>query len=316
MDGRLGDDDLVFLTIMSIILSIVFRWNDAVAFLFASLAIWRFFFTPPFDTRYYRLPPKAPYGLFETISNITTKNIITFFSRVHEKVKCNVAILNFPVPRCTYTVLVVDADLTREILTDKTTIKAEGIVKTFERVTDGVSQFFTCNGPRFYHARKAMAPAFSTSQIHRMHDTIVQKTDEWIQKRFQPMVNQGLAIDITHEMIELTLTVILEAAFEYTMSDKERETLLTCLDVTLREYIFSNPIKNLFGYLFPSRWIARRKAKELMALTKNIIRAYRKNPQPIKGTVIDTIVRNPNYCNDNERAADMIDLIVAGHETR
>lgn len=315
-DDELHDDDFVFLTIIAIGVAVALQWVYAASLFSSGLLLWAIFFKPPFDTKQYRLPPRAPFGFFETIRNITTKEIITFFSRVHQSVHCNVALLNFPVPQCTYTVLAVDADLTREILTDKTTIKAEGITKSFERVTDGVSQFFTSNGHRFYHARKAMAPAFSNSQIGRMNSVIIKKTEEWIRLRLDPMVESGESIDITHEMVELTLSVILDAAFEYSMTAKERETLLTCLDVTLREFVFSNPIKNSLGILFPSTRRARRKAKELMALTRNVIRSYHKNPNPTRGTIIDTIVRNPNYSNDDERAADMINLIVAGHETR
>ncbi|KAG7342346.1 cytochrome P450 [Nitzschia inconspicua] len=313
--GGLHDEDFVFLTVFAIGVSLAFQWIEPAAIGATLLLVWRLFFKPPFDTKQYRLPPRAPFGLIETIQNITTKQIITFFLRVHQKVNCNVALLNFPVPKCNYTVLVVDADLTRDILNDKSTIKAEGIVKTFERVTDGESQFFTNNGARFYHARKAIAPAFSNSQINRMNGVTREKTEEWIQLRLEPMAANGEPIDIIHEMVELTLTIIMDAAFEYTLTKEERENLLTSLDITLREFIFSNPIKTTFGFLFPSVLRARRKAKELMDLANNIIRAYRKNPNPTPGTVIDMIVRNPNYRNDNERAADIIVLIIGGHET-
>jgi cytochrome P450 len=100
------------------------------------------------------------------------------------------------------------------------------------------------------------------------------------------------------------------------MSAQERETLLTCLGVNMREYIFPNPMKNMIGHPCPSRWTARRKPKELMVLTKNTIREYRKNAHPNKGTVIESIVHKCNYRNEDKRVADMINLIVAGHDTR
>jgi cytochrome P450 len=316
IDNKLRDGDYIFVTTFATLVAVALQWTGVAAILATSLLFWAIYFKPPFDTRCYRLPPRAPFGLLETIRNFTTKDIVTFLPRAHQSVNGDVALLKFPVPGCKYTALVVDADLTREILTDKTTTKAEGIVKSFERVTDGTSQFFTSNGPRFYHARKAMAPAFSNTHIQRMNETILEKTEEWIEKRLEPMAASGEPIDIQHEMVELTLSVILQAAFEYTMTPKERETLLTSLDVTMREFIFPNPIKSALGFLFPSVWRARRKAKDLMTLAKNMLQAYRKNPNSTRGTVIDSIVRNTKYENDDERAADLIDLIVAGHETR
>jgi cytochrome P450 len=55
-----------------------------------------------------------------------------------------------------------------------------------------------------------MAPAFPTIHISRMHVCVVRKTEEWIQKRLEPMAYHGQAIDITHEMGELTVTVVME----------------------------------------------------------------------------------------------------------
>lgn len=311
MEG-LNDDDFVLTTAPAIILAVVFEWMEVAVVGTVALAIWRIYFKPPFDTKIYRLPPRAPFGFLETVKNITTRDIIAFFPRVHRSVKGGkVARLNFFVPGCSYAFLLVDTELSREILQDKTTIKAEGIAKTFDRITDGVSI-----GPRYYHARKAMAPAFADNQVRRMNQTVAKKTDEWIETFLEPRAAKGEDIDIAHAMIDLTFEIIMEAAFEYKMPTHEKETLLDCLDTTLKEFIFSNPLKQIFGAFVPSVRDAHRKAKLLMDIVDNIIRAYRKNPNPTPGTVIDLIMKNPNYNNDRERAADMVSLIVAGHDTR
>jgi cytochrome P450 len=96
-----------------------------------------------------------------------------------------------------------------------------------------------------------MAPAFSTIYISRMRACVVRKTEEWIKKRLEPIAYHGQAIDITHEILELTLTVIMETAFQYTMSAQERELPLTCLDMNMREYIFPNPMKGMIDTSVP-----------------------------------------------------------------
>jgi cytochrome P450 len=279
------------------------------------LIVWIFYWKPPFDTAHYKLPTKSPHGVLETIRIISGDDITYFFPKLHRQLNTNYCRIAFPVPGCPYTFSIVDSDLTREILNDPLTIKARGLVKPFEKVTCGNTQFFTSNGHRFYHARKAMAPAFANNQIKRMNDVTVKKCKEWMDQRLEPLVKHGEIIDINQEMVDLALSIILEAAFEYDMSVKERNVLLHAVHVTLREFVFAHPIKMVFGFLFPGVWDANRRAKELMQIASNIMAAYRKNPNPTKGTVIDLIMSNPHYNNDGERAADVIDLIVAGHET-
>jgi cytochrome P450 len=43
--------------------------------------------------------------------------------------------------------------------------------------------------------------------------------------------------------------------------------------------------------------------------------AYKALKNPIKGTVIDCIVNNPNYKDNRERIADILILLLAGHDT-
>ena len=173
--GVMEDEDYVFTSIIAIALAVSFDYNEIGMALFAVLMVWTFLFKPPFSTKRFRLPPKAPFGLVETITKITTDDVTWFFLRVHDRVKSNVCRINFPLPGCPYTCSISDVDLAREILTDKTTVKAESLVKPFERVTAGVSQFFTSNGHRFHHARKAIAPAFSNKHIVRMNEVTIAK---------------------------------------------------------------------------------------------------------------------------------------------
>jgi cytochrome P450 len=312
----LHDDDLVFTAVVATSVAIIFEWTVVATMGMIGLGLWSIYFKPPFDTRWYRLPAQSPMGVFETMRIITSDGIVSFFPKLHQQVlKTRYCRLRFPVPGCPYTISIVDTDLTRDILNDPTTIKAEGLVKPFERVTCGKSQFFTSNGHRFHHARKAMAPAFANKHLARMNEVTMAKCKQWMNQRLDSFASRGEIIDINEEMVDLALSIILEAAFEYDMSPKERRVLLHAVHVTLREFVFAHPFKVMFGFLFPSVWHATGRARELMQIANNIMTSYRKNPRPTKGTVIDLIMSNPNYNDDGERAADVIDLIIAGHET-
>ena len=263
----------------------------------------------------YRLPPLAPRSFIDSIKAATTGQLPFYLKDVCQEMG-RVCRIKFMTPFA-QVYITADPDISRAVLTDPTSLKSPRL-KNFNQVTAGTTQFFTSNGYRYYHARKAMAPAFANNHIKRMDKVTVQKTEEWIQTRLESMVAREETIDINKEMVDLTLDVILEAAFEYNMSPTEKQHLMECLHITLKEFVFPNPLKMTFWFLCPSIWKARSKAKQLMSIAHNIIRSHRSKKDSTgitKGTVLDLIINNPNYNDDNERAADVIDLIVAGHET-
>lgn len=281
----------------------------------------------------YPLPPKAPISFWDTMKCIVTDDIVWFFPRLYRQMatdsgssssnsKNNIdddgvvcCRLNFYVPGATCVGCVFDVDLVRQILSDSTTIKASALVEPFNRCTAGTTQFFTSNGWRYFHARKAMAPAFANAQIRRMDQVTIEKTDQWISKRLERLVDRNEEIDMLAEMSDLTLDIILEAAFEYRMTAEERVELMECVSIVLREFVFSNPLKILFGRFVPSVRRADQKAQRLMGIAKRIMQHYRQMDHPTPKTVLDLIMNNSNYSNDDERAADVVDLIIAGHET-
>ena len=261
----------------------------------------------------YQLPPMAPNSFLDSLKQTTGGTIHWFFLEVTRNMGrlCRLA---FVVPGKTVFVSS-DVELNRQILMDQDTTKSPTL-KKFNKITAGTTQFFTSNGHRFYHARKAMAPAFANNHIKRMDKVTIAKTEVWIENRLQGFVERQEEIDINKEMVDLTLSVILEAAFEYDMSPDEQAQLMDCVFTTLKTFIFPNPFKMAVWFLFPSIWEAHQKARDLMQIARNIMEDYRQNETTkTKGTVIDLIMNNPNYNNDDERAADVVDIIIAGHET-
>ncbi|KAG7363512.1 cytochrome P450 [Nitzschia inconspicua] len=205
----------------------------------------------------YRLPPVAPYSFLESLSASRNGTIAWFFRAVTRRMG-RLCRLSFFVP-FKKVFVTADAELTRLILTDPDTTKSPSL-KNFNKITAGTSQFFTSNGYRFYHARKAMAPAFANNHIKRMDKVTISKTEEWIEGRLEDHVKNHQDIKINREMVDLTLSVILDAAFEYKMSLKEQKKLMECVHVTLKTFIFPNPFKMFLWFLFPSIWRAHQKA--------------------------------------------------------
>ncbi|KAL3898175.1 MAG: hypothetical protein SGARI_006740 [Bacillariaceae sp.] len=97
-----------------------------------------------------------------------------------------------------------------------------------------------------------MAPAFANNHIQRMNQTVARKTDEFIDNYLEPRAAKGEPIELPEAMMNLTFDIIMEAAFEYDMATGERKALLEALEITMREFIFSNPLKSALGPVLPS----------------------------------------------------------------
>ena len=151
-----------------------------------------------------------------------------------------------------------------------------------------------------------------------MRDISTQIVDDWIHNHLISLANDGKDFDIHHTMINLTLSIITKTSFEYDMSQSEGDEFIKELDILFREAMMWNaiPLRQRFGGIFISAvGRARLASKRLIALGLKMMESYRNNPNPTKGTVIDCIMKNPNYSDDEDRANDIISLVTAGHDT-
>ena len=76
-----------------------------------------------------------------------------------------------------------------------------------------------------------------------------------------------------------------------------------------------NPLRKPFGFFIKERRRAHVAADRLELLAFKIMNRYKKCNNPSKDTIIDCIMKNDAYKNDNERAADVTTLLIAGHDT-
>ncbi|CAB9501025.1 Leukotriene-B(4) omega-hydroxylase 2 [Seminavis robusta] len=215
---------------------------------------------------------------------------------------------------------VADVHIAKEILTSphsRKSVMYDGV----DFLTCGFQNIFTANGHRWRHARKFVAPAFSSNHIKRMNRICAEHLEHFINTTLDKYAEEGKAFDVSEEMVTLTLAIISEAAFEYPMSRKEMREFTHNLEVAAKTFVIMNPLHQKFPWLFPAVWRARHAAKNLQALAYRMMDNYRavhkdkKEHEFRDDTIISRIVNNPNYTCDDERAADIAIFMAAGHDT-
>ena len=270
------------------------------------------------STRKPRLPPMANTGMIKTILELGSSNAPWFLLKTAKEIKSYVFRLRIhQALGCPMFVVVAEPNLAREVYMDPLSFRPEKLYKAFEGVALSPS-IFTRNGKFWHSRRKGMAPAFSSKHIKRMNKVASGKAEEWIKTKLETFVKKDEAFDVGKEMISITLSTISEAAFEYDMSDDEKEMFVEELELCLREFCGKaamNPLRVVFGLLLEERRRAHIAARRIQSLSLSIIHAYKNLPNPTKDTLIDCIMNNDAYENDAERAADITILLIAGHDT-
>ena len=212
-----------------------------------------------------------------------------------------------------------DVHLMRQILLDPNTTKPSGAYEVLRNTHDGGKDIITDNGIFWKHSRKGVAPAFSKANLTRMTKVVEEQVKKFIEMRVRPMLrNEGQVMDVCQEMVQLTLRVICEAAFEYTMSDEEQQLVGHGFTVTIREGVKSLviPLRSKLGrYLCRETREAEEASLQLVELGFKILKSHRLMKNPTRGTVIDYIAQNTNYESDKERVNDILIFLFAGHDT-
>lgn len=257
-------------------------------------------------------PPVAPFGIFECVHKMTSDQQ-PWFPLEAKKAMGNTDTFVLPLPR--RPVMTGDYALAREILMDPLSTKPRTYL---EMEPLGVGSIFTRNGAFWHARRKGAAPAFSNHHIKRMKQIALEITEKWIRDVLLPCAREGRSFDVGKEMISISLEAICITAFEYEISDEEKNVFVENLELQFLEFLhksINNPFRKYMGRLLPGRRRALQAAHENADLAMKIIGHYRANPNSLKGTIIDHLVNNPCYADDNELAADLLLFLTAGHDT-
>lgn len=258
-------------------------------------------------------PPLAPFGMFECIRFMTSEEQPWFPLRAKETMGGMTDTFILPLPR--RPVMTGDATLAREILMDPLSIKP----KTYQEFEPfGIGSIFTRNGSYWHVRRKGVAPSFSNRHVKRMNQVALDQTEKWIKEKLLKWTESGQTFDVAEEMISITLEAICKTAFEYEISDEEKHDFVSNSELVLKEFLtksINNPFRKYLGRWIPARRTALHAARKNVEFAKKIMANYRSNPKPLEGTIIDCLIKNPCYANDDELAADVLLYLTAGHDT-
>lgn len=152
-----------------------------------------------------------------------------------------------------------------------------------------------------------------------MNQVALDQTEKWIKEKLLKWTESGQTFDVAEEMISITLEAICKTAFEYEISDEEKHDFVSNSELVLKEFLtksINNPFRKYLGRWIPARRTALHAARKNVEFAKKIMANYRSNPKPLEGTIIDCLIKNPCYANDDELAADVLLYLTAGHDVR
>ena len=264
--------------------------------------------------------PEAPYSVTEIIQELSGSNYPWFLLNIAKTL--NSVIFRYAnmeyLIGCKLAVVIGDGKTVHKILSDPLSFKPRNIYGAFDSITVGYSTMFSSNGEIWHSKRKGMSPAFSSKHLKRMKEVAIQKVEEWIDARLPKFIENEEAFDVGEEMLGITLSAVSETAFEYVMTEEEKKEYAHELDLSLMEFTNKssvNPLRRFFGIFYEDRRRAHIASQRVTALSKRFIDSYHSLENPVKDTILDRIMKNEAYKNDDDRAADVTSLLIAGHDT-
>lgn len=221
----------------------------------------------------------------------------------------------FPkVPFINRFVIVGDAKMAREMLMDSSTSRPPAFYRKLE--IGGAINIFTREGESWHARRTGVKPAFHRTHIERMNQVACDSAEKWIREKLIPWCADGTAFDVSLEMTNIILEAICRTMFEYDLSEEERIEFLENNELYFAEFLGKSYIRKYIPLWFiPERKRATEAYYKVMELMKRFIANYRSNPNPLKGTIIDCIMNNPCYENDNDLCFELFGYVMAGYDT-
>lgn len=201
--------------------------------------------------------------------------------------------------------------------------------KRFEAATGGYSTMFTRKTNQDWGvARKGCAPTFSKPNIDKLLPKINSKISEFcnIMDRFaesgKPCEHiETWFVRLTIDFISTTMLGLDFQTLSENSSDNDlKEVFVNVLPALIHEVTLKQVFNPLRAYCFwvPEVRKARKDGLKLISVAKKILEQHKnsRNSQSTPGEclLIDRMLKIP-YKSDQERAADLIMMIVAGHDT-
>jgi cytochrome P450 len=264
-------------------------------------------------------PPYAPCSALETVSALTGREQPWFFKQCAEMVG-PVFRLRLPFTKAPMFVAIGDVETAKEILQDPETVKPETMYRSIAAIAGGPN-IVTSEGIHWKLSRKCLSPAFMKAHLDRMHRVCKDQTEEWIENRLEQSIRADESFDVGEECMFLTIAIICRAAFEYRIRDVEAKALIADLEAVSLDFgidDIQNPLRMFFSPGSKSEGARSR----IQAFGKKILTTYRKGNKmrrqstaPVKESIISLINKSANYEDDSHRVADIVMLLISGHDT-
>jgi cytochrome P450 len=264
-------------------------------------------------------PPYAPCSAFETVAALTGREQPWFFKQCAEMVG-PVFRLRLPFTKAPMFVAIGDVETAKEILQDPETVKPETMYRSIAAIAGGPN-IVTSEGIHWKLSRKCLTPAFMKAHLDRMHRICKDQTEEWIDSRLEQAIRADESFDVGEECMFLTISIICRAAFEYRIKDAEAKELMVDLEAISQDFGVDD-IQNPLRMLFSSGRKSEDARNRIQAFGKKILTTYRKGSKmrrqstaPVKESIISLINKSSNYEDDSHRVADIVMLLISGHDT-
>lgn len=173
----------------------------------------------------------------------------------------------------------------------------------------------TSDGEFWLRQRRMMQPAFHRSRIASFSTAMTQAALRLVERW---KIRQGQAVDLDHEMMEMTLEIVGQTLFSADLSDAAGELVratLTALDFVI--YKAQNPLRPPLFVPTPRN----REFKQALATLDNAVYKLieeRRRSQPkddLLSMLLEARSEDGQAMTDLQLRDELITLIIAGHET-
>lgn len=283
-----------------------------------------------------RYPPYAPGSIAEHIRMSTSARYPWWVLDVAQRLDARVFRLKIPLAPLSHKVVIGDPDTFRQVMQDPLSTKPLAVYRAFRRVHGGsadTATAFTSNGAVWHAKRTAVAPAFASKHVKRMTQLAMEFTETWMRETLEsPAADEGSvaanaeggedahspSFDVAEDILGIVLSAISETALEYKMSAEEKAQFGRDVEASLVEFASLEPLqpwRQFVGLCLPHRRRAFAAARNIKQLVSNIMASYRRLEAPTSNTVINLIMESGAFATDEERSAQILEFLLAGHDT-
>mmetsp|Transcript_18204 Transcript_18204/g.18263 ORF Transcript_18204/g.18263 Transcript_18204/m.18263 type:complete len:511 (+) Transcript_18204:77-1609(+) len=280
-------------------------------------------------------PPYTSDSISETILGMTSPHA-PFFMETRAKTYGLVFRLFLPIWDTWY--IVCDPALARLVfegdssLSIKASDKPPHVMDRFSAVTDNIPFLFSkqTDGGNWEIPRKGLAPSFSQINLNKRMIQFQEKANEFCSILDKHVANDIILEDISEWLVKLTIDFISTSMFDRDFKclsgemDPDVKEFVKELPFAEREVFSKQAINPLRPLMFWNKDVKRLKksAKGFIKMAKNMLDEHRKkliaweaSGHRDDGSMLLSRMISTSYISEDERAADVIGFLIAGHDT-